>query len=117
MKRTITALAAGLLLAGTAQASESLSCQLKESAGEGIAFAWSYAHDEADGPNTIATSIGTIGNVEGPNFTTSITLDGRPIALPPEHAGLIRFGKIYEHDNKVALAYRPAGKRLIGLTQ
>jgi len=105
MKRTITALAAGLLLACSAQASDSLSCQLKERAGEGAAFAWSYAHGEAEGPDTIPTSIGTIGNAEGPNYTTAITLDGKPIALPPEHAGLIRNGKVYMHGDQVALAY------------
>lgn len=106
MKRTIITLAAGLLLVSNAHAGKSLSCQLKKSAGKGIAFAWSYAHSEAAGPNTISTSIGKIGKVEGPNFTTSVTLNGRPIALPPEHAGLIRFGKVYEHGTKVALAYR-----------
>lgn len=105
MKRTITALAAGLLLACSVQASDSLSCQLKESAGEGTAFAWSYAHGGAEGPDTIPTSIGTIGNAEGPGYTTAITLDGQPVALPPEHAGLIRNGKVYEHGDQVALAY------------
>jgi hypothetical protein len=105
MKRTITALAAGLLLACSVQASDSLSCQLKESAGEGTAFAWSYAHGEAEGPDTVATSIGTIGYAEGPRYTSLITLDGKPIALPPEHAGQIRFGKVFEHDGQVALAY------------
>ena len=105
MRLTITALAVGLLLAGTAQASDSLSCQLKESAGEGTAFAWSSAHGEAEGPDTISTSIGTIGNAEGPGFTTAITLNGKPVALSPEHAGQVRFGKVYEHGDKVALAY------------
>lgn len=105
MKQTITVLAAGLLLAGHVQAGETLSCELKESAGEGTSFAWSHAHGEAEGPDTIPTAIGTIGNTEGPGFTTAITLDGKPVALPPEHAGLIRFGKVYEHGDKVALAY------------
>lgn len=106
MKAPIITLAAGLLLAGNAHAGKSLSCQLKERAGKGTAFAWSYAHSEAPGPNTIKTSIGKIGYAEGPNFTTSITLNGRPFVLPPEHAGLIRFGKVYEHGGKVAMAYR-----------
>lgn len=105
MKQSITVLAAGLLLAGHVQASDTLSCQLKESAGEGTAFAWSHAHGEADGPDAIETSVGTIGWAEGPDFTTVITLDGEAIDLPPEHAGLIRSGRVYEHDGQVAMAY------------
>ncbi len=111
MKETITALAAGLLLACSAQAADSLSCQLKQSAAEGTSFAWGYAHGEADGPDTIQTSIGTIGYAEGPGYTTAITLDGRPITLPAEHAGQIRFGKVFEHGEQVALAYLVERKR------
>jgi hypothetical protein len=105
MKATIIALAAGLLLASNAHAGDSLSCQIKKSAAKGTAFSWSYAHGGAEGPDTIQTSIGTIGYAEGPSYTSLITLEGKPVALPHEHAGLIRFGKVFEHGQKVALAY------------
>lgn len=105
MKRKITVLAAGLLMVGTAQAGQSLSCQIKERAQEGVAFSWSHAHGEAEGPDTIPTAIGVIGQTEGPGFTTAITLNGEPIAHPPEHAGLVRYGKVYAIDDQVALAY------------
>lgn len=105
MKQTISVLAVGLLLAGHVHAGDSLSCQLKKSAAKGTGFAWSYAHGGADGPDTILTSIGTIGYEEGPRYTSLITLDGKPIALPAQHAGLIRFGKVFEQGEQVALAY------------
>lgn len=97
--------AVSMLLAGHVHAADSLSCRLKQSAGQGTPFAWSYAHSEADGPSAIETSIGTLAPAEGPNYTTAVTLDGQPIALPAEHAGQIRFGKVFELATGVALAY------------
>ncbi|MDH5824218.1 hypothetical protein QFW77_14650 [Luteimonas sp. RD2P54] len=105
MRRRISVLAAGLLLAGHVHAGDLLSCQIQESGVEGTAFAWSYAHGVAEGPYVIETSIGTLDSIEGPEFSSVPTLDGEPIVPPPELGGQIRFGKVYELEDRVALAY------------
>lgn len=107
MKRLIMTSATCILLVGPVYASDSLSCRIKQSGVEGAGFSWTYARpdEEAPGPHSITTSIGTVSSAEGPRYTTALTLNGRPIALPAQYAGVIRFGKIFEFDGGVALAY------------
>lgn len=105
MRRICAAMAMCLCVAGTVRAGESLSCQIEREGASGKSFAWSYAHSEAKGRNKLKTSIGTIGRAEGPGYTTALTLNGKPVALPPEYAGVIRFGKVFEQGGGVALAY------------
>lgn len=119
MKKTMATLAAGLLLAGTAQAADSLSCQLKQdlAAGAGRApkvteFIWSTAHGGSEPTGPIQTRIGTIHyesgqrNTQwGPMPNDTLTLDGTPLKVPPAVNGVIRFGKAFDYGDRVALAY------------
>ena len=109
MKTTRTMLAAGLLPAGTAQAGESLSCQVQKDLDAGAEKApkvselvWSEAHGDAGGVGQVATSLGAIA--PGEDLKT-ITLDGHPVQLPEQVAGLLRFGKAYDYGDRVVLAY------------
>lgn len=95
---------------GTAFGQASLSCRVQQDLAEGGSKAprvselvWSQAHGEGAGPGRVVTGIGTIAAGED---LKAITLDGQPIRLPAEVAGLLRFGKAYDYRDKVVLAYR-----------
>lgn len=110
MKKTMTMLAAGLLLAGTTQAADSLSCRVQQDLavnGSGTPkvseLVWSEAHGDAARAGRVVTGIGTIAAGDD---LKSITLDGQPVELPAEVKGLLRFGKAYDYGDRVVLAYR-----------
>jgi hypothetical protein len=119
MKKTRTMLAAGLLLAGAAQASESLSCLVQKDlvAGAGQApkvteFTWSTAHGGSEPTGPIKASIGAIHYASGQRDTQwgpmpndTLTLNGTPLKVPAAVNGVIRFGKAFDYGNRVALAY------------
>lgn len=119
MKKTMATLAAGFLLAGTAQAADSLSCQVQQdlAAGAGRApkvteFIWSTAHGGSEPTGPVKTRIGTLHYASGrrdtqwgPMPNDTLTLDGTPLKVPPEVNGVIRFGKAFDYDDRVALAY------------
>lgn len=95
-----------------AQAIDPLSCRVEQGTLSGasgdpevIEFTWSTAHETADPTGPIETAIGRIDQVEGPRFTTALTLNGRPLSLPAELQGLIRFGTVYDYGDRVAMAY------------
>lgn len=112
VNKSLIALGAALILimaSGSALAQETLSCQVqgdltKHSAAPKVTdFTWSTAHNSSSPTGAIATSIGKIaqGRAQG-----SITLSGKPVQLPNEVRGVIRFGKVYDYGGRVALAYR-----------
>ena len=107
MRRCLVLLAAVCLHVGDVVAADGLSCALakqQEAATTSVQeFLWSTAHGEARPDGAIRTRLGLIEPGEG--SSTSILLDGVPIALPIEVAGLIRFGKIYDRGDQLALAY------------
>lgn len=110
MRAEFASLAAAVLLAGTAQAGTSLSCRVQQdlkgsgsAAPRTIEFVWSTADDGAKPTGPIKTRIGTIA--PGTDLK-SITLNGKPVQLPAQAGGLIRFGKAYDYGNRVVLAYR-----------
>lgn len=119
MKKTMATLAAGLLLAGTVQADDSLSCRVKQdlAAGAGRApkvteFIWSTAHHSSEPTGPIKTSIGTLSYTSGrrdtqwgPMPNDTLTLNGMPLKVPAEVNGVIRFGKAFDYGDRVALAY------------
>lgn len=111
-KRKATLSAGVMLLAvvAGAQAGESLSCQVQNQQVRGVdgapkvtEFIWSTAHNSSEPTGAIATSIGKIDQADA---LGAIALDGRPVQLPAEARGLIRFGKVYDFGNFVVLAYR-----------
>lgn len=93
-----------------ASAQDGLSCQVQRDlqsdvgcAPKATEFVWSTADDSSKPTRVIETRIGTIrpsGDLK------SITLDGKPVSLPAEVSGLIRFGTVYDYGNRVVLAYR-----------
>lgn len=106
---------AGLLLglifaAGSGQAGQSLSCRVQAdlAAGQGTApkatsFVWSTADDGSRPTGPMKTGIGTIAPENG---LKSIVLNGKPVQLPAEAVGLIRFGHVYDYGKRVVVAYR-----------
>jgi len=119
MKKTTMTLAAGLLLAGSAQAAEGLSCQVEKdlAAGAGQApkvteFTWSTAHGGSEPTGPIKVSIGTLYYTSGrrdtqwgPMPNDTLTLNGSPLKVPAAVNGVIRFGKAFDYGDRVALAY------------
>lgn len=110
MSRKVPAWVLGLILvADCAQAGQSLSCRVQAdlAAGKGAPkvtlFTWSTADDGTKPTGPVKSSIGTIA--PGKDLK-SIKMDGKPVTLPADLRGLIRFGKVYDYGNRVVLAYR-----------
>lgn len=105
-----------LVAAGVAHADESLWCQVETGDLPGVKaaakpaklteFVWNTAHGGMEPTGPIKTYIGTIEAGEGPHYTTAITLNGKPVALPSGTTGLIWSGKVYDFSGTVALAYQ-----------
>lgn len=97
------------LAAGCAQAAEGLSCRVEQDlagadgAPEVREFIWSTAHGGSEPTGAIKTAIGAVGQGEA---LGSVTLNGKPVQLPTETRGVIRFGKVYDYGDRVVLAYR-----------
>lgn len=101
-----------LLVTSVAHAGESLWCQLEAETLVGVGkatevtdFVWSAAQDEESVTGPIKTSLGAFDAGEGPSHTTSITLAGKPLALPAKATGIIAFGKVYDFGGTIAVAY------------
>ncbi len=119
MNTTSTMLAAMVLLAGTAHAGTSLSCQVQQDLKGSVStapkvteFVWSTAHDSSKPTGPIKTRIGALyyarGRREtqwGPMSNDTLTLNGTPLKVPPPVNGVIRFGKAFDYGDRVALAY------------
>lgn len=104
---------------GPALADSSLSCRIQQDlvAGEGKTpqvseFVWSTAHHSSEPTGPIQTRLGTIHYTSGQRQTEwgpmpndTLTVNGRPIDVSPEVNGVIRFGKAYDYDDQVALAF------------
>lgn len=104
---------AGLMIcAFGAQAAERLSCRVSSGHLPGAKhpakiaeFAWNSAHGAGGSAGVIKTSIGGLGRGEGARHTTAITLNGKAVRMPPEAAGIIWGGKVYDFGQVVAVAY------------
>lgn len=102
-----------LAFAASAEAAQSLSCQLQSGqfkAGGGgkpkvSAFIWATGHGSAIPTGPVRTSIGRIDPKEGRDYKRAIKLDGKPVLLPPDAQSVIGFGKVYDFGGAVALAY------------
>ncbi|HHA2431472.1 TPA: hypothetical protein ACOENN_000441 [Stenotrophomonas maltophilia] len=102
-----------LAFAASAEAAQSLSCQLQSGqfkAGGGgkpkvSAFIWATGHGSAIPTGPVRTSIGRIDPMEGRDYKRAIKLDGKPVLLPPDAQSVIGFGKVYDFGGAVALAY------------
>lgn len=108
-----------LAACGPALAGSGLSCRIQQDlvAGERKApkvtdFVWSTAHHSAEPTGPIKTRLGTLHYTSGQRQTEwgpmprdTLTLNGRPIAAPPEVNGTIGFGKAFDYGDRIALAY------------
>lgn len=102
-----------LAFAASAEAAQSLSCQLQSGqfkAGGGgkpkvSEFIWATGHGSAIPTGPVRTSIGRIDPAEGRDYKLAIKLDGKPVLLPAEAHSVIGFGKVYDFGSAVALAY------------
>ncbi|PSD14055.1 hypothetical protein C7E19_13125 [Stenotrophomonas maltophilia] len=102
-----------LAFAASAEAAQSLSCQLQSGqfkAGGGgkpkvSAFVWATGHGSAIPTGPVRTSIGRIDPMEGRDYKRAIKLDGKPVLLPPDAQSVIGFGKVYDFGGTVVLAY------------
>ncbi|HEL4192135.1 TPA: hypothetical protein UM521_000504 [Stenotrophomonas maltophilia] len=104
----------GLLsFAASAEAANSLSCQLQSGQfrvdGGGrpkvSEFIWATGHASVPPTGPIRTRIGRIDPVEGEDYKRAIKLDGKPVLLPAVAHSVIGFGKVYDFGSAVALAY------------
>ncbi|WP_431780138.1 hypothetical protein [Stenotrophomonas maltophilia] len=43
--------------------------------------------------------------MEGRDYKRAVTLNGKPVLLPPEAHSVIGFGKVYDFKDAIALAY------------
>lgn len=100
------------LASPTAMATDSLWCRVKSGTIDGkpvikrTPFTWSTAHETDEEPTgPIKTSIGTMSRVEGPHYSTKITIDGKPVVEDPRATGGIRFGVVYDFGGAIAIAY------------
>jgi hypothetical protein len=99
--------------AASAEAAQSLSCQLQSGqfkAGGGgkpkvSEFIWATGHGSATPTGPIRSRIGRIDPVEGRDYKRAVTLNGKPVLLPPEAHSVVGFGKVYDFGGAVALAY------------
>lgn len=112
MRLSVVVLAVLMLAAVSAQAGENLWCKVKEGkpgsaakAPRTTAFIWNAAHGGETPTPPVATSIGRIGQGEGPGDSTVITVDGKAVSLAPAASGIILFGKIYDFGDKVAVVF------------
>ncbi len=102
-----------LAFAASAEAAQSLSCQLQSGQfrGEGggkpkvSEFIWASGHGSATPTGPVRTRIGRIDPVEGRDYQRAIKLDGKPVPLPPDAQSVIGFGKVYDFKDAIALAY------------
>ncbi|MEF8764937.1 hypothetical protein [Stenotrophomonas sp. A3_2] len=102
-----------LAFAASAEAAQSLSCQLQSGQFRGDGggkpkvseFIWASGHSSATPTGPIRTRIGRIDPVEGRDYKRAIKLDGKPVLLPAEAHSVIGFGKVYDFGGTVALAY------------
>ncbi len=102
-----------LAFAASAEAAQSLSCQLQNGQfrldGEGkpkvSEFIWATGHASVPPTGPIQTRIGRIDLVEGRDYKRAIKLDGKPVLLPAEAHSVVGFGKVYDFGRAVALAY------------
>ncbi len=102
-----------LAFAASAEAAQSLSCQLQSGQFmvDGVGrpkvseFVWATGHGSATPTGPIRTRIGRIEPVEGRDYKRAIKLDGKPMLLPTEAHSVIGFGKVYDFGRAVALAY------------
>ncbi len=102
-----------LAFAASAEAAQSLSCQLQSGQFRGDGggkpkvseFIWASGHGSATPTGPIRTRIGRIDPVEGRDYKRAIKLDGKPVLLPAEAHSVIGFGKVYDFGGTVALAY------------
>lgn len=106
--------AVGLLsFAASAEAANSLSCQLQSGQfrvdGGGrpkvSEFIWATGHASVPPTGPIRTRIGRIDPADGPDYKRMLKLDGKPVLLPPEAHSVIGFGKVYDFKDAIALAY------------
>lgn len=104
----------GLLsFAASAEAANSLSCQLQSGQfrvdGGGrpkvSEFIWATGHASVPPTGPIRTRIGRIDPADGPDYKRMLKLDGKPVLLPPEAHSVIGFGKVYDFKDAIALAY------------
>lgn len=104
----------GLLsFAASAEAANSLSCQLQSGQfrvdGGGrpkvSEFIWATGHASVPPTGPIRTRIGRIDPADGPHYKRMLKLDGKPVLLPPEAHSVIGFGKVYDFKDAIALAY------------
>lgn len=104
----------GLLsFAASAEAANSLSCQLQSGQfrvdGGGRSkvseFIWATGHASVPPTGPIRTRIGRIDPADGPDYKRMLKLDGKPVLLPPEAHSVIGFGKVYDFKDAIALAY------------
>lgn len=105
-------LASGLMSVMSAQAADSLSCRIQANQIAGNAnkprvtdFVWSAAHGTDEGTRSIKTRIGLIGQAGASGPATVLNLNGKELSMPTALAGSVRFGKVYDYGDKVALAY------------
>lgn len=106
-------------VSGSVFADSGLSCQIHRDIAQGqgkapqvTEFVWSTAHGSAEPTGAIKTDLGAIHYTSGQRKTEwgpmshdTLTLDGQPIATPPEVNGVIRFGKAFDYGDQVALAF------------
>lgn len=106
-------------VSGPVIADSGLSCRIRQDIAQGqgkapqmTEFVWSTAHGSSEPTGPINTDLGAIHYASGQRKTEwgpmphdTLTLDGQPIAVPPEVNGVIRFGKAFDYGDRVALAF------------
>lgn len=111
---TLVAGATGFSEAATPDGAQtrSLSCRLQAGQIAGTAktprtseFVWSAAHGTDDATGPIRTSLGQLDQEAGSASSTVLTLGGKRLPLPASLTGSVRFGRVTDFGDKVALAY------------